>query len=96
MSAFARAYKVSEIESDLTLVDGLTKECEGCDLDNPRHVPRATCHLCLGTGRQKLAIKEIVSEISRSRLGLSSVPDDDDDDVSDANDVVDDDLNLEY
>lgn len=96
MGALARAYTVTEIEKDLTLVSDLTKECYTCDPFNPRRVPREQCQTCLGTGLQKLAIAEIAAEISKSRLGLSSVPDDEDGDVPDINDVVDDDLNLEY
>ncbi len=98
MGAFARAFKISEVEADLKVVSALTKDCEKCDPDNPKAIPRLTCPVCLGTGQQPLAVAAIASEITKSRLGLSSVPNDsggDDDGCGDTEDS-DADLYLEY
>ena len=53
MPALARAFTFEEIEADLTLVEGATKECFTCDPDNPRSIPRPTCPSCLGTGQPR-------------------------------------------
>lgn len=101
MAAFAGAFKISEVEADQKIVSALTKDCEKCDPDNPRAVPRETCATCMGTGHQSLAVAAIAAEITKSRLGLSSVPksndgDDDDDDGGGSTESNDSDLYLEY
>lgn len=65
----ALAFKISDIEQDQTLVDAVTKECEGCDPDNPRAVARDKCKLCGGTGRQALAAGDVAREISAAKGG---------------------------
>lgn len=67
MAALARAFKIEEIENDPSLVDGATKDCFDCDLDNPLRVDRATCKTCEGTGQEPLAIAEIVKELKASK-----------------------------
>ena len=38
MAALARAFKIEEIEDDPSVVEGATKECFDCDVDNPKAV----------------------------------------------------------
>lgn len=94
MSALARAYTLTAVEGDPRIVEGLTKECGLCDQDNPRAVPRQTCSACMGSGRQPLAIGVIAAEISKSRRGLSSVPEESFEETDD--DGGDDSLYFEY
>lgn len=67
--SLAFAVKFSELEADLTLVSGETKECYDCDQDNPRAVLRETCASCGGTGRQPLAASEIADELRTTKTG---------------------------
>jgi hypothetical protein len=64
--AFA-AITVAEIESNPSCLKGMTKECYTCDLDNPRAIPRETCKVCGGSGREGLAASEIVEELREAR-----------------------------
>jgi hypothetical protein len=59
----ALALKIEEAD-DLA---GATKECFGCDPDNPRAVPRPKCGSCRGTGRQPLAASQIALELAEAR-----------------------------
>lgn len=68
MPALARVYDLREIEEDPSVVEGTTKECSGCDPDSPTSVPRISCKTCGGTGREKLAILEIMAELKQSEL----------------------------
>lgn len=44
-----------------------TKLCSGCDPDVPRHVERASCKRCRGTGREPLSFASTFAEISASK-----------------------------
>jgi hypothetical protein len=66
-TALARAYKLQEIEDNPSLIEGVTKECSGCDPDSPRCVPREKCTVCKGTGREGLALVEILQELKDNR-----------------------------
>ena len=96
MSALAQAYTLTAVEGDPRIVEGLTKECGLCDSDNPRAVPRESCPECRGSGRQSLAIGTIASEISKSRRGLSAVPESDGEEAGNDDETGDSDLYLEY
>jgi rRNA maturation endonuclease Nob1 len=66
------AVAFKDIEADFSIVDGVTKECYGCDPDNPRAVPRKNCQSCGGSGRQPLAAREIAEELSATKTGAAS------------------------
>jgi len=78
MSALARAIKITDIEEDETLVEKATKECSGCDPDNPKAVKRENCKICKGTGRQPLAALEIARELRASKKKPATASNDDD------------------
>ncbi len=99
MSALARAYNITEIESDESLVAHATKECHSCDPDSPLAVKRDVCTVCQGAGREPLLCLEIARELAESRLNLvkGSQFDDIGDDGGDAGDEeYDEELFLEY
>ena len=62
----ALAFKITEVEENPSLVEGATKECSSCDPDSPLAVPRNKCKACGGSGREPLAILEIVKELRES------------------------------
>ena len=61
------AYAFADVEADLSLVEGATKDCPGCDADNPRAARRDECKTCDGTGRVPLAAVEIAKELKAAR-----------------------------
>lgn len=48
MAALAHALKIEDVEKDPTLVEGITKDCFDCDLDNPKAVAKLMKKLGLG------------------------------------------------
>ena len=48
MAALAQALRIEDVEKDPTLVEGITKDCFDCDLDNPRAVAKLMRKLGLG------------------------------------------------
>lgn len=92
------ALAFSEVEADLSLVEGLTKDCPTCDEDNPRAVSRASCGACGSTGQVPLAAAEIARELHISRTEKPKYEkheDEDDEDGDDGNFSVNPDLLLE-
>lgn len=85
----ALAYNLAELvvgDHDADALASLTKECSGCDPDNPRAVRREDCQKCGGTGREQSAALAIVAELREAhteepkaaRGGSGSGGDDDD------------------
>jgi hypothetical protein len=58
------------LEKDAAPAANLTVECANCDPDNPRGVPREACRKCGGSGRSRVGLSDIVSELRASRLEL--------------------------
>jgi hypothetical protein len=48
MAALAHALKIEDVERDPTLVEGITKDCFDCDVDNPKSVAKLMKKLGLG------------------------------------------------
>lgn len=65
--SLACAIRIEDLEADESLLNGATKACFDCDLDNPRRVTQEKCTTCCGTGRQELAAKEIAIELRASK-----------------------------
>jgi hypothetical protein len=65
--SLAYALDFTEVEADPSMLDGATKDCPACDLDNPRAVAREGCKECEGTGKVGLAAAEIAKELRASR-----------------------------
>jgi len=94
MGGLARAFAFEELEEDPSLVEGQTKECSACDPDSPKPVPREKCSICGGTGREKLAAMEILSDL---RASMAQGLGDEEQDIPEGDEYEDDDgLYLEY
>jgi Zn-finger nucleic acid-binding protein len=65
--SLALALDFSALEADPSILDGATKDCPACDVDNPRAVPREGCETCGGSGQVGLSAGEIAKEIKASR-----------------------------
>lgn len=65
--SLALALDFTEVEADPSMLDGMTKDCPGCDIDNPRAVRREECQVCAGTGQVGLAAGEIAKELKASK-----------------------------
>jgi hypothetical protein len=63
----ALAIKILDVEEDLSLVDGVTKDCADCDPDGMKRVPREACSSCGGTGRQAINAAEVARELRASK-----------------------------
>lgn len=48
MAALAQALKIEDVERDPTLVEGITKDCFDCDVDNPKAAAKLMRKLGLG------------------------------------------------
>lgn len=96
--SLALALDFSQLEADPSMLDGATKDCPACDLDNPRHVSREGCETCGGSGQVGLAAGEIAKEIKASKNEKPEFNRDGggDDDEGAEDGVEDEDLYLEY
>jgi hypothetical protein len=95
--SLAYALDFTEVEADPSMLDGATKDCPACDLDNPRAVAREGCKECGGTGKVGLAAAEIAKELRASRTEKPDRGDggSNDDDEGGATEEYDEDLFLE-